>query len=95
MGKLIIDGNSVYEIDEDCIRRKEKEESQRKEREQTEGNLGYGGRPLRRKPQNFFWYNKKPGPAAAGPGFLEFFLIVLAEGIAAAIAAPSAAAEEQ
>ncbi len=39
--------------------------------------------------------NKKPGPAAAGPGFLEFFLIVLAEGIAAAIAAPSAAAEEQ
>lgn len=54
MGKLIIDGNSVYEIDEDCIRRKEKEQSQRKEREQTEGSLGYGGRPLRRKPQNFF-----------------------------------------
>ena len=23
MGKLIIDGNSVYEIDDDCIRKKE------------------------------------------------------------------------
>ena len=26
MGKLIIDGNSVYEVDEDCLKQKEKEE---------------------------------------------------------------------
>ena len=31
MGKLIIDGNSVYEIDEECIRRKEKEKQKNKE----------------------------------------------------------------
>ncbi len=54
MGKLVIDGNSVYEIDEDCIRRKEKEESQRKEGGQTEGSLRYGGRTLHQKPQKIF-----------------------------------------
>lgn len=37
MGRLIIDGNSVYEIDEDCIckkegRKKEKEEKTSKEK---------------------------------------------------------------
>ena len=26
MGKLVIDGNGVYEIDEECIRRKEERE---------------------------------------------------------------------
>ena len=31
MGKLIIDGNSVYEIDEECSRRKEKEKQKNKE----------------------------------------------------------------
>lgn len=34
MGKLIIDGNSVYEIDEECIRKKEKKQQGRKEREE-------------------------------------------------------------
>lgn len=33
MGKLIIDGNSVYEIDEECIRRKEREKREREEEE--------------------------------------------------------------
>ncbi|MCI9531809.1 MAG: hypothetical protein HFH38_08685 [Lachnospiraceae bacterium] len=28
MGKLVIDGNSVYEIDEECVRRKGLQESQ-------------------------------------------------------------------
>lgn len=31
MGKLIIDGNSVYEIDEECIRRKEKQKKSKEE----------------------------------------------------------------
>lgn len=31
MGKLIIDGNSVYEIDEECMKRKEKEKQEKKE----------------------------------------------------------------
>ncbi len=30
MGRLVIDGNSVYEIDEACIRRKEMQEKQQK-----------------------------------------------------------------
>lgn len=34
MGKLIIDGNSVYEIDEACQRKKEEE--QRKERKEEQ-----------------------------------------------------------
>lgn len=29
MGKLIIDGNSVYELDEACVRRREQREQQR------------------------------------------------------------------
>ena len=37
MGKLIIDGNSVYELDEECIRKKEKEKEQ--VREHTEQNV--------------------------------------------------------
>lgn len=35
MGKLIIDGNSVYEIDEECIRKKESKE--KKEEKKQEG----------------------------------------------------------
>lgn len=31
MGKLIIDGNSVYEIDEECLRRRENHEEQQEE----------------------------------------------------------------
>lgn len=34
MGKLIIDGNSVYEIDEECMKRKEKEKQEKKEENQ-------------------------------------------------------------
>jgi len=37
MGKLIIDGNSVYEIDEECIRKKEKESKGKKEEKKQEG----------------------------------------------------------
>ena len=33
MGKLIIDGNSVYEIDEECVRKKEKQRQEREERQ--------------------------------------------------------------
>lgn len=36
MGKLIIDGNSVYEIDEECIRKKEKQKQKEKERKGKE-----------------------------------------------------------
>ena len=31
MGKLIIDGNEVYEIDEECIRKREQKEKKRQE----------------------------------------------------------------
>ena len=30
MGRMVIDGNSVYEIDEACIRRKEMQEKQQR-----------------------------------------------------------------
>ena len=30
MGKLIIDGNEVYEIDEECMKKKEAEKKDRK-----------------------------------------------------------------
>lgn len=33
MGRLVIDGNSVYEIDEECMRKKERE---RKQKEKSE-----------------------------------------------------------
>ena len=33
MGTLIIDGNSVYEIDEECVRKKEKQRQEREERQ--------------------------------------------------------------
>lgn len=36
MGKLIVDGNSVYEIDEECIRKKEKQKQKEKERKGKE-----------------------------------------------------------
>ncbi|MCI9492983.1 MAG: hypothetical protein HFH42_07650 [Lachnospiraceae bacterium] len=37
MGRLVIDGNSVYEIDEECIRRKEDQEKrQRNQRERKD-----------------------------------------------------------
>ncbi len=32
MGRLVIDGNSVYEIDEECIRRKEHQEKRQESR---------------------------------------------------------------
>jgi len=34
MGKLVIDGNSVYEIDEECIRKKENQEKMLKSNEE-------------------------------------------------------------
>lgn len=45
MGKLVIDGNSVYEIDEECIRRRESQQRKQEERRQD------GGQASRRKPQ--------------------------------------------
>ena len=37
--RLIIDGNAFYEVDEECMERKEKEEGQRKrEAEKSEKN---------------------------------------------------------
>ena len=33
MKKLVIEGNDVYEIDEECIRKKEKEKEDRKKKE--------------------------------------------------------------
>ncbi|WP_278335660.1 hypothetical protein [Roseburia sp. 499] len=36
MGKLIVDGNSVYEIDEECIRKKEKQKQKEKEKKEKE-----------------------------------------------------------
>mgnify|MGYP000164675412 FL=1 len=33
MKKLVIEGNDVYEIDEECIRQKQKEKEDRKEKE--------------------------------------------------------------
>ena len=34
MGKLVIDGNSVYELDEVCIRKKDDEERRHKENQE-------------------------------------------------------------
>ncbi len=34
MGKLIIDGNSVYEVDEECIRKKEREKREKSGRQE-------------------------------------------------------------
>lgn len=54
MGKLVIDGNSVYEIDEDCVRRKEKEERLQTGRETAEGRLWHDGKAADKKPQNLY-----------------------------------------
>lgn len=32
MSRLIIDGNAVYEIDEECLEKKKKQEEQKKEK---------------------------------------------------------------
>ncbi len=57
MGKLVIDGNSVYEIDEECIRRKECQENQQEL--QMAGRRGKGtgmerraGRKVNQRPSN-------------------------------------------
>lgn len=31
MGKLVVEGNDVYEIDEECVKQKEKEKEREKE----------------------------------------------------------------
>lgn len=46
VGRLVIDGNSVYEIDEECIRRKEDQE--KRQRNQREGKDRWN-RPRRGK----------------------------------------------
>lgn len=41
MGKLIYDGDSVYELDEECLRKKEEQERQKEmEWQQTRGKSG-------------------------------------------------------
>lgn len=50
MGKLVIDGNSVYEIDEDCIRRKEDRDSRQKEKKEGYDRERYDHRNPHRKP---------------------------------------------
>lgn len=42
MGKLVIDGNSVYELDEVCIRKKDDEERRHKEKQERKENKGRG-----------------------------------------------------
>ncbi len=36
MGRLIIDGNKVYEIDEKCLEKKRRKEAQQKREERTQ-----------------------------------------------------------
>ena len=52
MGRLVIDGNSVYEIDEECERQKMQEELKRAEDNQPTGKSGWNKEgttvPLRR-----------------------------------------------
>lgn len=38
LGKLVIDGNSVYELDDECIRKKEKEEYEKKRKTVKQNN---------------------------------------------------------
>lgn len=45
MGKLVIDGNSVYEIDEECIRRRESQQRKQEVKGQDSGQTSH------RKPQ--------------------------------------------
>ena len=46
MGKLVIDGNSVYELDEVCIRKKDDEERRHKENQERKEDKGRGKRSL-------------------------------------------------
>ena len=45
MGKLIVEGNSVYEIDEACIKRKERQEKDQQAVQETQWR---GQRPKRK-----------------------------------------------
>lgn len=47
MGKLVIDGNSVYELDEGCIRKKHEEERRRNEGREKEEKKGKTNPPLK------------------------------------------------
>ena len=38
--KLIIDGNAVYEIDDDCARRRQEQTQERKQRQDPDGRAG-------------------------------------------------------
>ena len=44
MGKLVIDGNCVYEIDEECIRRKENQEKGQREMDKRRGRPASSGK---------------------------------------------------
>ena len=43
MGKLVYDGKSVYEIDEDCLRKKEERERQKEMEWQRTGGVDASG----------------------------------------------------
>ena len=49
MGKLIIDGNQVYEIDEECLKKKDCKERERLEQENLSRGAGkkQNGRKIR------------------------------------------------
>ncbi len=52
MGKLIIEGNSVYEVDEECMRKREQREESRETAQGAEREMGlykdYGKKKQRR-----------------------------------------------
>lgn len=50
MGKLVIDGNSVYEIDEDCIRKRGEQERWQREKGKEHDREGYDRLNPYRKP---------------------------------------------
>ena len=67
MGKLVYDGKSVYEIDEDCLRKKEERERKKEmewQRKESEKNKNGAVKKLpwqKNRPDRevwaIFWYN--------------------------------------
>ncbi len=58
MGRLVIDGNSVYELDEECIRRKEHQEKNQSARQENREQYPY----------------RRPGRKSRGSGMDGTFL---------------------
>ena len=49
MGQLIINGNQVYEIDEECMKKKKRAEPERRQRTADEEAVQKGGRKTARR----------------------------------------------